>query len=74
MTKFSDFRLETLANLLVQYTGDFARLVSRGVYTVEEYTQYRQVLNAIKEAIDAKTNHPTEYFIPGETQGSKQVA
>ena len=67
VTNYEDLDLQALVDLLVIHTNDYDRILSSGIFRVEEFTQCRQQLAEIHAAIKErgrKEGDPMEYILP----------
>jgi len=67
VTNYEDLDLQALVDLLVIHTNDYNRILSSGIFRVEEFTQCRQELAEIHAAIKErgkKEGAPMEYILP----------
>jgi hypothetical protein len=55
MSKYSELELPALIDLLIRHTGEYTRMVSYKVFSVEEFSRCKQVLAEIHTAIKEKS-------------------
>ena len=55
MPNYADLDLQTLIDLLVKHTNEHTKLFPFSSYRVEEFTQCKQVLEKIQDAIKLKS-------------------
>jgi len=67
VTNYENLDLQALVDLLVIHTKDYDRMLSSGVFRVEEFTQCKQQLAEIHSAIKEKgkkEGDPMENILP----------
>ena len=67
VTNYEELDLQALVDLLVIHTNDYNRILSSGIFRVEEFTQCKQQLAEIHAAIkenSKKEGYSMEYILP----------